>query len=59
MNGKIEDLCKEKEIIRRAKFKFWGRKLKQQILILNTKKANNLLDDFSSSVEKTEEKTRS
>ena len=52
-----QDLSKEKETIRGAKLKVSDRKLKQQMLILNTKKAKNSLADFSSRVEKTEEKS--
>lgn len=45
-----------KETIKRTKFKILDRKLKQQILLLNAKATKNLLDDFSSRMEKAEKR---
>lgn len=45
-----------KENIKRTKFKFLDGKLKQKILLLNAKATKNLLDDFSSRVEKAEKR---
>lgn len=44
-----------KETIKRTKFKILDRKLKQQIL-LNAKATKNLLEDFSSRMEKAEKR---
>lgn len=44
-----------KETIKRTKFKILDRKLKQQIL-LNVKATKNLLEDFSSRMEKAEKR---